>query len=82
MNKMYKLQRLACKLILSQGDNGPEESLKRLDMLSFDQSVYLNKAKIMYKVYNNLAPNYSQELFHMSPSLDLFVKRCINWMKY
>ena len=34
-------------------------------MLYFDQSLFLNKAKIMYKVYNNLAPNYLQELFHM-----------------
>ena len=51
------LQRRACKLILSQAYNGLEESLKRLEMLSFDQSVFLNKAKVMYKVYNNLAPN-------------------------
>ena len=50
---------------MSQEYNGLEESLKRLDMLSFDQSVFLNKAKIMHKIYNNLAPNYSQELFHM-----------------
>ena len=101
-------------------------------MLSFDQSVFLNQATIMYKVYNNLAPNYVQELFHMrdvnlnntasnlrsvaqnnyiapqakcnffkgsltfsgvivwnniplsikmSQSLDIFVKRCINWIK-
>ena len=34
-------------------------------MLSFDQSVFLNKAKSMYKVYDNLEPNYLQELFHM-----------------
>ena len=34
-------------------------------MLSFDQSAFLNKAKLMYKVYNNLAPNYLQELLHM-----------------
>ena len=34
-------------------------------MLSFDQSVFLNKTKIMYKVYNIVAPNYLQELFHM-----------------
>ena len=98
----------------------------------FDQSVFLNKAKLMYKVYNYLAPSYLQELFHMrdvnlnnsasnlrsvtqnnyivpqakcnlfkgcltfsgvtvwnsipltikmSPSLDIFVKRCINWKK-
>ena len=97
-----------------------------------DQSLFLDKAKIMYKVYNYLAPYYLQELFHMrdvnfnntasdlrsvaqnnyivskakcnlfkgsltssgviiwnsiplsikmSPSLDIFVKRCINWKK-
>ena len=46
--KRKKLQRLACKLILSQEYNGLEKSLKRLDMLSFDQSVFLNKAKVMY----------------------------------
>ena len=34
-------------------------------MLSFDQSAFPNKAKLMYKVYNNLAPNYLQELLHM-----------------
>ena len=33
--------------------------------MSFDQSVVLYKSKIMYKVYNNLAPSYLQELFHM-----------------
>ena len=31
----------------------------------FDESVFLNKAKIMYKVYNNLATTYLQELFQM-----------------
>ena len=65
INKMNKLQRRACKLILAQEHNEPEESLKRLDMLSFDQSAFLNKAEIMNKVYNNLAPYYLQELFHM-----------------
>ena len=52
-------------LILSQEYSGLEESLKRLNILSFDRSVFLNKAKIMYKVHNNIAPSYLQELFHM-----------------
>ena len=59
------MQRRACKLILAQEYNGLEASLKRLDILSFDQSVFLNKAKIMFKVYNNIAPSYLQELFQM-----------------
>ena len=33
--------------------------------MSFDQSVFLNKAKIMYKIYNNLAPSYLHEMFKM-----------------
>ena len=65
INKINKLQRRACKLILAQEYDGLENSLKRLNILSFDQSVFLNKAKIMYKVFNNLAPIYLQELFHM-----------------
>ena len=40
INKINKLQRRACKLILSQEYNGLEESLKRLDILSFDRSVF------------------------------------------
>ena len=39
--------------------------MKRLNILSFDQSDFLYKAKIMYKVHNNIAPSYLQELFHM-----------------
>ena len=65
INKFNTLQRRACKLILAQEYNGLQESLKRLDILSFDQIVFLNKVKIIYKVYNNLAPTYLQELFQM-----------------
>lgn len=131
INKLNSLQRRACKLILSHEYYGLTEALRRLDILSFDQSVFLNKAKIMYKVHNNLAPSYLQELFQMrdvtidntasnlrsvsqmnyilpqakcnlfkgslsfsgvivwnsipvsikqSPSLNSFVKKCIEWM--
>ena len=65
VNKINKLQRRACKLILSTYYKSLNESLEQLDILSFDQSVFLSKAKIMYKVYNNLAPGYLIELFQM-----------------
>ena len=65
VNKINKLQRRACKLILSSDYKSLNESLEQLDILSFDQSVFLSKAKIMYKVYNNLAPGYLIELFQM-----------------
>ena len=65
INKITKLQRRACKLILSQDYTDIQEALKRLNLLSFDQAIFLNKAKLMYKVYNNIAPVYLHELFQM-----------------
>ena len=49
LNKITKLQRRSCKLILGQEYNGLIEALERLNMLSFDQSIFLSKAKLMYK---------------------------------
>ena len=53
INKISKLQRRACKLILAQDYTDIQEALERLNILSFDQIIFLNKAKLMYKVYNN-----------------------------
>ena len=64
MNKINKLQ-MACKLILSNDYTCLNESLEILNIMLFDQSVFLNKAKIMYKIYNNLAPSYLHEMFQM-----------------
>ena len=65
INKISKLQRRACKLILAQDYTDIQEALERLNILSFDQIIFLNKAKLMYKVHNNLAPVYLHELFQM-----------------
>ena len=47
-----------------------EEACNRLNILSFDESVFLNKAKIMYKIANNIAPAYLINLFQMRNSSD------------
>ena len=39
---------------------GISSTFGELDILSFDQGVFLNKAKIMYKIYN-----YLHEMFQM-----------------
>ena len=65
INKISKLQRRACKLNLAQDYTDIQEALERLNILSFDQITFLNKAKLMYNVYNNLAPVYLYELFEM-----------------
>ena len=65
INRITKLQRRACKLILSQDYTDIQEALKRLNILSFDQVIFLNKAKLMYNVYNDIAPVYLHEFFIM-----------------
>ena len=42
-----------------------EEARDRLKILSFNESVFLQKAKVMYKVANNIAPEYVTDLFHL-----------------
>ena len=65
VSEINKLQRRACKIILSHDYKSLNESLEHLYILSFAQSVFLNKAKLMYKIYNNMAPRYLHEMFHM-----------------
>ena len=65
ISKITRLQRRACKLILGQEYNGLPEAFEKLKMLSFDQSIFLSKAKMMYKIHNNLAPSYLNEMFLM-----------------
>ena len=70
IQKVTKLQRRACKLILMSEYTHLEESCDRLKIFSFDEIVFLNKAKIMYKIANNIAPMYLINLFQMRNSSD------------
>ena len=54
INKINKLQRRACKLILGEEYTSLEEARNRLKILSFDESVFLQNAKTMYKIANNI----------------------------
>ena len=56
--KMTKLQQRACKLILRNVYSNLEKAQDRLNMLLLSESVLLQKAKVMYTVSNNIAPEY------------------------
>ena len=56
VSKITKLQRRACKVILENQYENLESALRTLNILSFNQNVFLNKAKTMYKVANGLVP--------------------------
>ena len=64
IEKMTKIQRRACKIILGSKYPHLEDAHNHLKILSFDESVFLNKAK-MYKIANNIAPSYLIDLFQM-----------------
>ena len=65
INKINKLQRRACKHILNIEYTCLAEARNRLKILSFDESVFLQKAKTMYKIANKIAPKYLIDLFQI-----------------
>ena len=68
MGKLYKvekLQRPACKIILGIDYVTLEDALKPLNLISFEEIIFINKAKLMYKIANDIAPIYLTELFQM-----------------
>lgn len=70
IQKITKLQRRACKLILGSEYTHLEEACNHLKILPFDESVFLNKAKMMYKIAYNMVPSYLIDLFQMRNSSD------------
>ena len=46
------------------------DARNHLQLLSFDETVFLQKAKIMYKIVNNIAPEYLSDLFQMRNAND------------
>ena len=61
--RITRLQRRACKIILGNEYIDFESAKSSLKILSFEQSVFLNKAKVMFKVANGLVPQYISDKF-------------------
>ena len=60
-----KLQRRACKLILGNDYTSLDTARKQLNILSFEETIFIHKAKVMYKIAHNIAPIYLTDLFQM-----------------
>ena len=63
--KIEKLQRRACKLIPRNDYTTLDAVRKQLRILSFGETVFIHKAKVMYKITNNASPIYLTVLFQM-----------------
>ena len=61
--RITRLQRRACKIILGNEYIDLESAKSSLKILSFAHSVFLNKAKVMFKVANGLVPQYISDMF-------------------
>ena len=70
MYKIEKLQRRACKIILGKDYTSldVDDARKQLNMLSFEELVFINKAKVMFKVTHGLSPIYITEMFQIKDS--------------
>ena len=64
MESIVKFQKRAARCILDKDiDTSSEEMFAELKWMQFPQRVQYQKAIMMYKIFNNLAPEYLQGLF-------------------
>ena len=63
VSRLTKLQMRDCKIILENEYEDLDSAQKRWNILSFDQNVFVNKAKTMYKVANSLLSQYIIDFF-------------------
>ena len=78
LHKVEKIQRRACRIILGIDYVTLEDALKTLNLLSFEEIIFINKAKLMYNIANNLAPIYLTELFQMRDGNNTFNLRSVS----
>ena len=65
---MEKLQRRACKIILGKDYVTLEDALKNLNLLTFEEMLFITKAKLMHKIANSTTPT-KQKLIIFKRSL-------------
>ena len=70
LDRIYRLQKRACKIILDYQYENIAISMEELKILHIYERIYLKKAKIMYKISFSLTPQYINEMFHLRPLND------------
>ena len=61
--KIFRLQKRACRIFLDYNVDDSHEALNSLKILSQYDRLLLKKAEFMFKVYNDLTPQYISENF-------------------
>ena len=63
LNKLYVLQKRACKLIFGHSYLNVSSALEKMNCTSIYERILLQKARFMYKVSTEAVPGYISELF-------------------
>ena len=71
MYKVEKLQRRACIIILGKNYVTLDDALKTLNFLTFEEIIFINKAKLVNKIANNTTLIYLNALFQMRVEITL-----------
>ena len=65
LNRLFRLQKRACKIILDYNVENVLESMKKLKILTIYERLFLRKSKFMFKVYKSETPLYINEMFNL-----------------
>ena len=76
--KVEKIQIRACKIYFGTDYATLEDALKTLNLLSFEEIIFINEAKLMYKIANDIVPIYLTELFQMRDGNNKFNLRSVS----
>ena len=63
LNRLLLLQKRACRIILGHEYTTFEDAMLRINALTINQRIFLQKAKFMYRVFNSHTPPYIKDLF-------------------
>ena len=61
--QIERLQMRACRVILDYNVENIHQSVNEIKIMTVTERVFFRKAKFMYKVSNNLTPQYISEMF-------------------
>lgn len=69
LNSLILLQKRACRIILGDRYTTFSESIQKINSLTINQRIILQKAKFMYRVSQKKIPSYIQDLFQYNTYL-------------
>lgn len=68
--QIERLQRRACRVILNYNLENVHQAMNDLKIMTFQERVFIRKAKFMFKVSNKITPDYISNIFQKRQQID------------